>query len=269
MTLISNFSNFIIDIFRGRRVLLALAKNDFKARFVNSFLGSIWAFIQPLVTLFVFWFVFEVGFKSPPISNVPFIVWFAPAYLIWAYFSDALTASSNSIKEYSYLVKKVDFRVSMIPLVKIISGSFVHLFFIGFILFLIAFYKVGFSIYNLQVIYYFGCTVLLLVGLGWLLSALTVFVSDVGNIVNVFIQIGFWMTPIFWSPDTMSPMVQNVLKLNPMFYICRGYRDCFIDNIWFWQRGYTNLYFFVTTGILFVMGAVIFKRLRPHFADVL
>ncbi len=267
--MLKNLKNFIIDIAKNRNVLWALAKNDFKARFINSFLGIIWAFLQPLTTLLVFWFVFEVGFKSAPINSVPFVVWFAPAFLIWSYFSEALMASTGSLKEYSYLVKKVNFRVSMIPLVKVISSSYVHIGFIGFIFFLLSIYDIGFSIYNIQVIYYFLCTVILLVGLGWLLSAISVFVSDTINVVTVFIQIGFWMTPIFWSPDTMSPLVQSVLKLNPMFYICRGYRDSFIDYVWFWNRGYTNLYFFVTTSILFVLGALIFKRLRPHFADVL
>ncbi len=73
----------------------------------------------------------------------------------------------------------------------------------------------------------------------------------------------------FWSPEGMNEAVQAVLKINPMFYICRGYRDAFIDHIWFWQRGYTNIYFFVVTGLIFALGALIFKKLRPHFADVL
>ena len=269
MGMVKGFVYFLLDIIKNRRILWALAKNDFKSRFLNSFLGVVWAFMQPLVTILVFWFVFQVGFKSAPIKDVAFIVWFTPAYLIWAYFSESLSASTNSLKEYSYLVKKVNFRVSMIPLVKIISSSFVHIAFIALIFFMVWFYDINFSVYNLQVVYYFGCTVILLMGLGWLLSCISIFVGDIPNIVNVFIQIGFWITPIFWSPDTMSTAVQNVLKLNPMFYICRGYRDAFIDHIWFWQRGYTNLFFWMTTTILFVFGAIIFKKLRPHFADVL
>lgn len=269
MSMAKGFFNFLLDIYRNKRILWALAKNDFKARYLTSFLGVIWAFMQPLVTILVFWFVFQVGFKTAPINDVPFIVWFTPAFLIWSYFTEGLNSSTNSLKEYSYLVKKVSFRVSMIPLVKIMSAAFVHLAFICLIFFMVWFYDISFTIYNVQVLYYFACTVILLVGLGWLLSAVAVFIGDIPNIVSVFIQIGFWMTPIFWSPDNMSPMVQNVLKLNPMFYICRGYRDTFIDQVWFWQRGYTNLYFWTTTLVLFVVGALVFKRLRPHFADVL
>lgn len=269
MDQIKGFTNFFIDIIKNKEILWRLSLNDFKARFASSILGVVWAFVQPLLTIFVFWFVFQVGFKTAPIDDAPFIVWLVPAYLVWAFFADSLSSVTNCLVEYKYLVKKVNFRVSMIPLVKIISSSYVHLVFLLFIIFICYYYGIGFSIYNIQVVYYFLCTVILLVGLGWLLSALAAFVSDTSNIVNVFIQIGFWATPIFWSPDTMSMRVQMVLKLNPMFYICRGYRDSFIDHVWFWQRGYTNAYFWIVTMILFVLGAIVFRKLRPHFADVL
>lgn len=267
--IIKGFLTFFSDIVRDRKVLWGLAKNDLRAKFAASFLGGVWAYIQPLVTLLVFWFVFEAGFKNPPVSNVPFIVWLAPAYLVWSFFSEALVSGTNCLMEYSYLVKKVNFRVSIIPIVKIMSSAFVHLAFIIFIFFMLIVCGVPLSIYNIQVIYYFLCTCALLLGLCWLLAAVAPFVKDVVNVVGVITQIGFWATPIFWSPDNMSPWVQNILKLNPMFYICRGYRDCFIDHVWFWQRGYTNLFFWAVTAICFVAGAYLFRKLRPQFADVL
>lgn len=269
MAILKSCISFLIDIYNNREILWKLALNDFRARFAASFLGVLWAFIQPLVTIFVFWFVFQVGFKNPPVKDVPFIVWFIPAYLVWAYFSDTLVAVSNCLMEYSYLLKKVNFRVSMIPLVKVISATFVHIAFIGLIFLVNAVYKIPISIYNLQVLYYFLCTVILLIGLGWFLSAIAVFIKDTVNIVNVFIQIGFWLTPIFWSPEGMSLLVQQILKINPMFYICRGYRDSFINHIWFWEYGWTNLIFWGTVLPLFLFGALIFKKMRPHFVDML
>lgn len=268
-TTINQFLTFLNGIWSERKVLWGLSKNDFRARFASSFLGGAWGFIQPLITLLVFWFVFQVGFKSAPVSGVPFIIWLAPAFLIWSFFSDSLMSGTNCLIEYSYLVKKVNFRVSMLPLVKILSAMFIHAAFILFIFFMLAVCRVPYSIYNIQVIYYWFCTCFLLVGLCWLLAAIAPFVKDVVNIVGVFVQIGFWMTPIFWSPDNMSMLVQNILKINPMFYICRGYRDAFIDHIWFWQRGYTNLFFWIITIVCFVAGASLFHKLRPQFADVL
>ena len=266
---IRGFMTFFSDIFKDRKILWGLAKNDLKSKFAYSLLGTVWAFVQPLITLLVMWYVFQVGFKNAPVNDVPFIVWFAPAYLVWSFFSETLTSGTNCLMEYSYLVKKVNFRVSMIPMVKIISSAFVHVGFILFIVVMLILCKVPLSIYNIQVIYYFGATCFFLLGLCWMLAALAPFVKDVVNIVGVLIQIGFWATPIFWSPEGMSQKVQMILKLNTMFYICRGYRDCFIDHIWFWQRGYTNLFFWGVSILCFVVGAYLFKKLRPQFADVL
>ncbi|WP_071433238.1 ABC transporter permease [Angelakisella massiliensis] len=266
---IKDFIRFLIDIFRDRTILWGLAKNDVRAKFASSLLGIVWAFVQPLVTILVFWFVFQAGFKNPPVDDAPFIVWFVPAYLVWAFFSEVLSTTAGCMREYSYLLKKVDFRVSIIPLVKIISSAYVHIAFIVLIFLINLFYGIFPSVYNLQVIYYFICTIYLLTGLGWFLSAIAVFIKDTVNLVNVFIQIGFWMTPIFWAPETMDPLVLSVLKLNPMFYICQGYRETFVTKVWFWEHYWQSLYFWICATLLFAFGAVVFKKLRPHFVDML
>ena len=269
MNVIKGILSFLIDVIKNRQVIWALSKNDFKARFASSYLGAVWAFIQPLVTMLVFWYVFQIGLRNAPINGIPFIVWLAPAYLVWTFFSDTLSLETICIMEYSYLVKKVNFRVGTIPIMKLISGSFVHIAFILFIFLLSLIYGIGLSIYNIQIIYYFLCTLLLLLGLGWLLSSITPFIKDIPSIVNVVLQILFWSTPIVWNPEIMSQSVRNIIQINPMFYICRGYRDTFIDHIWFWERGYSNLYFWVFTLIILIVGIYTFRKLRPQFADVL
>ncbi|WP_418695020.1 ABC transporter permease, partial [Agathobaculum sp.] len=131
--MVKSFLSFVKDIIRERKLIFELAKNDFKAKYAGSFLGVVWAFVQPLVTVLVMWFVFEKGFRSKPVDDVPFILWFVPAYIPWIFFSDMLASTTNCLYEYSYLVKKVKFRVSVLPIVKIMSATFVHLFFIVFI----------------------------------------------------------------------------------------------------------------------------------------
>lgn len=265
-----SFLMFLWDAIRSRETIMRLALNDFKGRFASSYFGVVWAYVTPLVTMLVLWFVFQVGIRSENIGDHPFIVWFAPSYLLWAFFSETLAAGTNSIREYSFLVRKLNFRVSIVPLVKILSGCFVHLAFIGFLFFLNVLYGVPFSLYNLQILYYFFCCIFLLLGLCWLTSAITPFFSDMQSIVSILIQIGFWATPIVWNADNLiNPLIANILKLNPMFYICRGYRDAMVDNVWFWERGFTNLSFWLTAMFFFVIGALVFNRLRSHFADVL
>jgi len=106
-------------------------------------------------------------------------------------------------------------------------------------------------------------------GFGWAVSALNVFVRDVGQIVAVIIQVGFWATPILWDISIMPLKVQMIFKLNPMFYIVQGYRESFIYFSPFWRHPYQTLYFWVVAVTILVIGALIFKKLKPQFADVL
>ncbi len=84
------------------------------------------------------------------------------------------------------------------------------------------------------------------------------------------LQFAFWLTPIFWSAKILPDKYANLIKLNPVYYLVECCWGRFIYNIWFWQRHATlALYFWAVTGTIFVLGAVVFRRLRPHFADVL
>lgn len=266
---IKAFLLFIRDIYYHRELIYDLAKNDFKVRYAGSFLGIIWAFVQPIITILIFWVVFQVGFKSLPVSNVPFILWIICGMIPWFFFSDAWNSATNCLYEYSYLVKKVVFRVSILPIVKILSALFIHLFFISFIFLMFGIYGFPLKIINLQVGYYLIATISIIVALSWVTSALSVFLKDMPQIMAIVTQIGFWFTPIFWNYEMVPEKYLVFFRLNPMFYIVQGYRDTFINNIWFWERYYQTLYFWGITGGLFVLGALFFQKLRPHFSDVL
>lgn len=266
---IKKVEDFIKDILRDRKVLFDLAKNDFKSKYTNSLLGIAWAFLLPLITILVLWFVFEVGFRSGPVANIPFILWYVPAFLVWNYFTESLGAASSCLTDYYYLVKNMKFRVSILPSIRILSTSFVHIFFIGFIFVLYAVYGHMPRINNIQVIYYYFCLVVYLIGLTWITSALAVFSKDILNIINLIVQVGFWATPIVWSLDGMPAIVQNIVRLNPMYYICNGYREAFCMDLWFWDHPGLTFYFWAFTLIQLGIGVYVFRSLRPQFADLL
>lgn len=260
---------FSLNMIKNKELIRRLAVNDFKVRYVNSYLGAIWAFVQPAVTIFVFWFVFQVGFKTPPIQNFPFVLWLLCGIIPWFYFSEALSNAANSLIEYNYLVKKVVFRVSILPVVKILSSLIVHLFFISVIFMMFFLYGYKFDIYNIQIIYYLMCTIILLLGLSWLTSSISVLLKDTSQIISIIIQLGFWFTPIFWDFDKIGDKYKPIFLCNPMFYIVQGYRDTFINKIWFWEKMGLTIYFWMITLVVFVTGVLIFKKLRPHFSDML
>ncbi|WP_455717124.1 ABC transporter permease [Anaerosporobacter sp.] len=265
----SHIKEIIIEIFKNRKLVLQLAKNDFKTRFAGSYLGVIWAFVQPIVTVIVYWFVFQMAFKSGNIGDSPFILWLVAGLVSWFFFAEAINSATVSLIDYSYLVKKVVFNISILPVVKVVSSFFVHVFFVVITLLLFVIYKYGIDIYMIQVVYYTFCMFVLVLGIVYATSALQVFFRDVGQLVNILLQVGMWMTPIMWQ-DTMLPENFRVLLyLNPMYYITNGYRDSLIGKVWFWERQTESIVFWFIAIMIFIIGTGIYKKLKVHFADVL
>lgn len=250
------------------RTVIQLARNDIKSKYSNSLLGIVWAFAMPLVTILVFWYVFQLGFKNLPVGDAPYILWFSAAYIPWIFFVDITTAGCNSLVEYSFLVKKIKFNIEYIPVIKLISALFVHVFFIVFLLVMCLIYGYSLSGQTVQILYYSFATSMFGLGLVWLLSSITVFFKDMNSLVNVIIQIGFWVTPILWNEETMvDETVKSVLALNPMHYIVNGYRNSLLFGKNIWDNPGELVYFWVVTIVIWILGRIVFKKLKPFFAD--
>jgi len=265
-----NVLSLMQELNNNRILIWNLSKNDFKTKYAGSYLGITWAFVQPIVTILVYWFVFEFGLKAgSPIEGVPFILWFMAGLVPWFFFQEALLNATDCMIEYSYLVKKVVFKISILPIVKIISALFIHLVFIGFLFVVGSIYGFYPSKYTIQLIYYSFCTFFMVLAISYATSAIVIFFKDLGQIINIFLQVGMWMTPIMWSYTIVPKQFQWVVKLNLMYYIAEGYRDTIINHVWFFERYFQTVYFWMITLGLFALGAMIFKKLKPHFADVL
>lgn len=258
------------EIVHDRKMVWNLSKNDFQARFVGSYLGIIWAFVQPVILMLLYWFVFQVGLRAGNVSNYPFILFLMTGLIPWFYFSEALNGGTSALTEYSYLVKKVVFNIEILPVIKVISSIFVHLFFVIFIIVISAVYGYGPDLYLLQLIYYVACTFFLVLGLSYINSACMVFFRDTAQIVNIVLTIGVWITPIMWDPEgVLSPKLQILFKLNPFYYIVDGFRDSILAKVWFWDKPVWSIYFWCFSILVYYVGISVFNRLKPHFSDVL
>lgn len=257
-------------LFRFIMLLKKLVSNDLKSRYSGSAFGIVWAYIQPLVTILVFWYVFQIGFKNPPVDNVEYILWFIAGYIPWTFFNESVMSSTNVLYEYSYLVKKMKFNVWMLPIVKVMSSLYIHAFFLVFIVGMYFLYGYAFQIAWLSILYYTFCLTALLIGIAFLNSALAVFLKDASQIINIFLQIGFWLTPIFWADSAMTENVLQVLKHNPLYYIVNGYRDALINGVGFWAEPLGDMiYYWSVTILIVVIGLKVHNTLKVHFADLL
>ncbi|MCC8104041.1 MAG: ABC transporter permease [Clostridiales bacterium] len=254
---------------KKKNMIWQMAQNDMKARYASSMLGILWIFVLPFITILVFWVVYELGFRNAPISNVPYILWFSCGYIPWLFFTDYLSSGTNCLIEYSYLVKKVKFPVELLPWVKLNASLMIHLFFLLVLFGMFFIHGIRLTLTAIQVLYYSAAMAFLAYALVRLLSAVCVFFKDISQIVNVIIQIGFWATPIIWNLQEMDEAIRKVLKWNPMSYIVEGYRDSLIYHRWLWEKKEETIVFWIFTGVVFVLGRIVFSRLQKFFADEL
>lgn len=255
---------------KNKEIVWDLASNDFSTKYAGSYFGIFWAFFQPVITILVYWCVFEFGLKAQtPVPNTTYIVWFTTGMIPWFFFSDGINAVTNSLLEYSYLVKKVVFDVELLPIIKILSALFVHMVFIVLLLILTLINNGALSVHALQIMYYAFAAVVLIYAIGKITSSIVLFFRDLSQIVNIILQIGVWATPIIWSYSIIAEPYQWIAKLNPVFYIVEGYRESLIGKQWFWYHPVMTVYFWAITLLLLFIGNWSFRILKPHFADVI
>jgi lipopolysaccharide transport system permease protein len=269
MQSIRMFAAFLKELFSRRSVMYELTRRDFKAGYLGSYLGIVWAFLLPLAMTAIFWFVFQVGFDSQPVDNHPYILWLISGMFPWFLINDCINNGTNAIVLNAFVVKKVAFSIGILPIIKILSSLIIHCFFICLIFIMFLIYGFSFDIYVIQIFYYLFCAFALLVGVTWITSSVVLFFRDLRPLTTIVLQMGFYLTPIFWDLKKLPPSYHFLLKFNPAFYIVQGYRESLIHKVWFWEHWGMTLWFWGVTGCTLVAGAVVFRRLRPHFADVI
>jgi len=260
------------ELWQNRHLIWKLSKNDFKKRYAGSYLGAVWAMVQPVVTVLMYYVVFDVimGQKVQMTdSDVPYVLFLTAGLVPWFYFSESLNYGTNALLEYNYLVKKVVFKISILPIIKIIAATFIHVFFAMVLLVIACLFGYYPSLYTLQLVYYSFCMFVFVLGLSYSTCAIMVFFKDIAQIISILLQIGMWATPILWDVNSVSPTMQMIIKINPLVYIVNGYRSAIFEKTWFFEDFYSTMYFWIFTVAIFGIGALIFKRLKVHFADVM
>lgn len=264
-----SLGRFLKKIYTYRAMIKAMAVRDVQSRYMGTLGGFAWFIIQPLSIALVYWFVFSVGFKVQPAGGVPFIVVFLCGLIPWSLFAEALSTSTAAINNNVHLVTKTIFPTEILPVVSLVSALFTHAVMMAIFLIIMLINKMPFSFYNFQVLYYLFAVSVFSLGLGWFVSAINVFYKDIGQALSVVLNLWFWATPIVWLQNILPEHYLFILKINPIYYIVDGYRSSFIYHASLWHRPLQAVYFWVVCTLVFILGAVTFKKLKPEFAEVL
>ena len=254
-------------IHRYRYTIWIMALKEIRAKYVGSALGIGWNIIHPIISIFVFWIVFSLGFKVPPPNNIPFLSWFFCAFVVWLVFNDSLLSASNSIIRNRNLIKKLVFPAHILPLISIFSSLINSIILIMLLIIVLLIEGVPLSLYSLQFIYYLFSCAFLCLGIGWFFAAASILLKDIGQFLTIILQILFWATPIFYNLEMFPANVRIYWKLNPVYYLTEGFRDSFLFNQPFWNDPSLTLYFWSITISTFILGGIFFKKFKADLVD--
>ncbi len=254
------------ELFNYKDLFYSLAWREFKVRYAQTFLGFIWAVIQPLATLLIFFFIFGKAIKVDT-GNIPYPLFALSGLAAWSYFSFVISTSGRSIINESGMIKKIFFPRLVIPFSKALVGL------IDFaislvLLFLAMFYYKESLTWNLLFMPIFLFLILLIsVGVGIWISALSLRYRDVQHIIPFFIQIGLYATPVAYSANEIPEKYQLIYHLlNPMAGIIEGFR-------WSLMASELNLFYlfysFILVLCIFISSIFYFMKIEKIMADIL
>lgn len=268
--LLNHPKSFFKHIIEKKNLIFELTIRDFSSKYAESYLGNIWAVLDALLFIMVLWVIFGVGLRGgKPIMGVPYIVYLSVGFTSYWFLNTTITAGTNAFSKYSFLMHRVDFRSSILPVVMVLSNLLKHLCVLSAIVLILFFYGIWPTVYWLQIFYYIVALGLFALGAIWITSAIKPFFPDIQNIINVIMRVFFFCSPIFWSPEVFSEKTRMVLSINPLYYIMIGYRESLIFQKPLWDHPIMMSYFWVLTVLFVFIGMIVHIRLKPHFMDVL
>lgn len=197
---------------------------DFKSKFSGSAFGALWAIAEPLVTVLIYKFVYTVAFGQTSIDGFPYYLWLSVGIALWFFFSEGLKGICYVYRDYSYIIKKINLNKKALPSVKALSALYSHLLFMAVVIILCIIN--GTPIKNpLGLVS--GCVICFtfILLLGKPLSILCAYFKDTSHILNVLLNISFWLTPVFWNINALPESLRKVLELNPVAILTEIYRN--------------------------------------------
>lgn len=253
------------ELWKGRELFGFLVWRDMSIRYKQTILGGLWAILQPLLAMLIFSVFFNrlAGIQG---DGVPYPLFAYSGLLLWTFFANSISVSSNSLVGNQFLISKIYFPRIFIPIASI--GAIVLDLGVGFLILLpmMFFYRWPLSASILWLPLYVLGTILAASGLGLFLSAMNVSFRDVKYVVPYFTQIGIFVTPVIYPLGYVPYRYRWLLALNPMAGMISGFRAALLGQPTNWTLVWTSL---IGSAVLFLAGLFVFQRMERRFADII
>jgi ABC-type polysaccharide/polyol phosphate export permease len=254
----------------NRKLLMQLTRRDLTAAYSGSVVGNLWVIVDPLVYVLLTLVFFQFAIKGGDTGGVPYVAWVLPVIIFWTFVNTMLSSSVGSIREYGYLLRHRTFDMRLVSIIKLMSAGFVHMVLMAIVMLaLFVFLRVPITLRTLGMPYFFLSMCCLLLAMSWLLAALGTFWKDIRNLLSIFLQLEFWISPIFWEPERFPKPIAFIMYVNPFYYPIHGYRQSILAGDFGSHLWIMTAYFWVMVAAMTYVASRIFNRLSRSFGDVI
>ncbi len=256
--------NIFKNLYEYRELLKTSVKKDVRGKYKNSFLGILWSFLNPLLQIAVYALVFPLITKS---TETNYTVFICCGLIPWTFFASAISRSAFTMVENGNIIKKVYFPREILS-ISVVTSEMVN--FIISTIIILAF-VLGYGLGITKYVIFYPLIVLveyvLLIGISFIVSSITVFFRDLQHFITVLLQLLFYATPIVYSSTTIPENFKWILQYNPMTYIIEAFR-----NIFYYKQMPDLQSLMIVLGIsicICIVGYLLFNKLQKKFAEEL
>lgn len=262
-------------VLRDLRLAWGLSKRDLTNRYVGSYAGAFWTIGVPLINALLYVIVFSTlmrGRMGERYGDVPFVAFFLMPFSLWIFVTEMFARSATILREYQYLINKVAFPVWILPLVPIASSLLSQIIVVACCVAVMWIQGVAPASGAWLYLVIAGLVLVMAIGFSYLVAAIAAYIPDMAQVVPIFLNILFWMTPLLYTPEMLQgtgigDVVLSIMGANPMYYAVETSR-----MVVFGASGPLSQYLEILAAIAIaaaVGGSFVFRKLRVGFADVL
>ena len=253
------------ELWHYRELLWVLTERDIKVRYKQTALGFAWAIIQPVMLMIVF-SIFFGHLAKMPADGLPYPIFVYAGLLPWTFFANAITSSAGSLVGSSNLISKVYFPRLVVPLSAAGSGFVDFAIAVVILLAMMLWYGVGWSFNLLLAPLLVAGTIFIALGVGILMSALTVAYRDFRYVIPFLVQLWMFATPVVYPASLVPEGWRWLLFLNPMAGFIEGFRSAFLGRPFDWLAITLSL---IVSVLVFAAGIAYFEKVERQFADII
>lgn len=250
---------------------IKMALIDLRKIYNGAVFGWFWVIAKPAVTIFMYYFLFKIGLKvSSNVDGYPYFIWLIVGMLPWFYISDMINTSPSVYKKYNYLVTKIKFPIKMIPTFMSLSRFIVNMILSMIVIMIYLLMMKRLDIYILNILYYSTVMFIFITIITSILALISALSKDISNLIKTISTPLLLLSPVFWNIKTIDIEFIKVLELyNPVAYFVNGYRDAFINNIWFYDKPLDAFIIILELIILWLVNIILYKKISRKLPDYL